>query len=74
VLWQADHVRPVSDGGGETPITNYRLLCPVCHGGVTHALMQDRKARATAPSPWAAAAREAREYKQPLPHVRRTRS
>lgn len=69
-MWQNDHVRPVSDGGGECGLDNFRLLCPPCHGGVTSVLMQERRGRKDAGSPWRAVASDAREYKQPLPGKR----
>ena len=30
-LWQADHITPVIEGGGECGIENYRTLCTPCH-------------------------------------------
>ena len=33
--WEADHILPVADGGGECGLENYRLLCRTCHLGVT---------------------------------------
>jgi 5-methylcytosine-specific restriction endonuclease McrA len=33
--WEADHILPVADGGGECGLENYRLLCRACHVGVT---------------------------------------
>lgn len=30
-LWQADHIVPVAEGGGECGIENYRTLCTACH-------------------------------------------
>jgi hypothetical protein len=33
--WEADHVLPVADGGGECGLENYRLLCRRCHVIVT---------------------------------------
>ena len=34
-LWEADHIVPVADGGGECGLENYRLLCRPCHVRVT---------------------------------------
>ncbi len=34
-LWEADHIVPVADGGGECGLENYRLLCRACHVSVT---------------------------------------
>jgi 5-methylcytosine-specific restriction enzyme A len=33
--WEADHILPVADGGGECGLENYRLLCRACHLTVT---------------------------------------
>jgi 5-methylcytosine-specific restriction enzyme A len=33
--WEADHIVPVADGGGECGLENYRLLCRDCHVQVT---------------------------------------
>jgi 5-methylcytosine-specific restriction protein A len=33
--WEADHIVPVADGGGECGLDNYRLLCRPCHVRVT---------------------------------------
>lgn len=44
-LWQADHVRAVSDGGGLCGMENLRTLCAPCHKTVTR---QQAKARALA--------------------------
>ena len=33
--WEADHILPVADGGGECGLENYRLLCRDCHVAVT---------------------------------------
>jgi 5-methylcytosine-specific restriction endonuclease McrA len=33
--WEADHIVPVADGGGECGLENYRLLCRACHVSVT---------------------------------------
>lgn len=37
-LWQADHIIPVVEGGGECGIENYRTLCTACHRKVTKEL------------------------------------
>lgn len=37
-LWQADHIVPVVEGGGECGIENYRTLCTECHKRETAAL------------------------------------
>ena len=33
--WEADHIVPVADGGGECGLENYRLLCRPCHVAIT---------------------------------------
>jgi 5-methylcytosine-specific restriction protein A len=33
--WEADHILPVADGGGECSLDNYRLLCRTCHVAIT---------------------------------------
>ena len=37
-LWDADHVVPVVEGGGECDLGNIRTLCLVCHRDVTRQL------------------------------------
>jgi 5-methylcytosine-specific restriction protein A len=34
-LWDADHIVPVFQGGGECGLSNMRTLCLMCHRGVT---------------------------------------
>merc|ERR1712085_100264 len=31
LFWQADHIVPVAEGGGECNLTNLRTLCTMCH-------------------------------------------
>jgi len=38
MFWQADHILPVSEGGGEADLTNFRTLCTPCHGRETQRL------------------------------------
>ncbi|EDQ88437.1 uncharacterized protein MONBRDRAFT_26139 [Monosiga brevicollis MX1] len=38
-LWQADHIVPVCEGGGEAEIEEFRTLCTVCHQGETQRLV-----------------------------------
>jgi 5-methylcytosine-specific restriction protein A len=45
--WEADHIIPVADGGGECALDNYRLLCRPCHLQVTLA-WRARRAAASA--------------------------
>lgn len=37
-LWQADHIKPVIEGGGECGLENLRTLCTACHKLETAAL------------------------------------
>lgn len=34
-LWDADHILPVAEGGGQCDLTNLRTLCLPCHREVT---------------------------------------
>ena len=34
-LWDADHIIPVKEGGGQCGLENIRTLCFVCHKEVT---------------------------------------
>jgi 5-methylcytosine-specific restriction protein A len=34
-LWQADHIVPVVEGGGECDLSNLRTLCTACHKRAT---------------------------------------
>ena len=47
-LWDADHIRPVAEGGGQCDLDNLRTLCIPCHREVT-AELRLRLARAFAP-------------------------
>ena len=37
-LWDADHIVPVSEGGGECDLSNMRTLCLKCHRQATNQL------------------------------------
>ncbi len=37
-LWDADHILPVCEGGGECDLQNIRTLCLACHRDVTYQL------------------------------------
>jgi 5-methylcytosine-specific restriction endonuclease McrA len=37
-LWDADHIVPVAEGGGQCDLTNMRTLCLRCHREATTAL------------------------------------
>jgi 5-methylcytosine-specific restriction protein A len=52
-LWQADHIKPVVEGGGECGLDNIRTLCTECHKRETAALANRRA--------------EARKLAKPLP-------
>ena len=41
--WEADHIVPVADGGGECGLDNYRLLCRPCHLRITLAWRASRR-------------------------------
>ena len=47
-LWDADHVLPVAEGGGECDLANLRTLCLVCHRHATAALLARLRDRAPA--------------------------
>lgn len=49
-LWDADHILPVAEGGGQCDLDNLRTLCLPCHREVTAELRRRLKARgASAP-------------------------
>ena len=39
-LWDADHIVPVAEGGGQCDLSNLRTLCLPCHREITAALRQ----------------------------------
>ena len=43
-FWQADHIVPVCEGGGECDLSNFRTLCTQCHHVETAALVKRRAA------------------------------
>jgi 5-methylcytosine-specific restriction enzyme A len=45
-LWDADHILPVVEGGGECDLANIRTLCLKCHRDATAELRQRRAASA----------------------------
>jgi 5-methylcytosine-specific restriction endonuclease McrA len=48
-LWDADHIIPVVEGGGECDLNNIRTLCLRCHRAATSALRERiRKAKVAA--------------------------
>ena len=42
-LWDADHILPVAEGGGECDLSNLRTLCLRCHRKATAALRERLK-------------------------------
>jgi 5-methylcytosine-specific restriction protein A len=44
-LWDADHILPVAEGGGECDLGNMRTLCLKCHQDATAALVKRLAAR-----------------------------
>ena len=44
-FWEADHITPVSEGGGECGLDNYRTLCVMCHRKETDELNRRLKQR-----------------------------
>ena len=44
-LWDADHILPVTEGGGECDLDNIRTLCLRCHRAAT-AQLRERIRRA----------------------------
>lgn len=45
--WEADHIVPVVEGGGECGLDNYRILCVWCHRKETAELAKRRAAART---------------------------
>lgn len=44
-LWDADHIVPVIEGGGECDLSNLRTLCLKCHRAATAALRSRQQRR-----------------------------
>jgi len=44
-LWDADHIVPVAEGGGECDLANMRTLCLKCHRRITAELRERLKTR-----------------------------
>jgi 5-methylcytosine-specific restriction endonuclease McrA len=47
-LWDADHILPVAEGGGECDLDNIRTLCLICHRRVTQELLIRLRQKRTA--------------------------
>lgn len=50
-LWDADHIVPVAEGGGECDLSNMRTLCLKCHREATAALRGRLKTTAKTTTP-----------------------
>lgn len=50
-LWDADHILPVVEGGGECDLKNIRTLCLICHRQQTQALRTRLSQRSRAELP-----------------------
>jgi 5-methylcytosine-specific restriction enzyme A len=54
-LWDADHILPVAEGGGECDLTNLRTLCLKCHrtrhSGAGNPARSRLSSRLTSPKP-----------------------
>ncbi|MBB5063751.1 HNH endonuclease signature motif containing protein [Granulicella mallensis] len=50
-LWDADHIRPVAEGGGQCDLDNLRTLCLPCHREATADLRLRLRANTTKPRP-----------------------
>ena len=46
-LWDADHIVPVVEGGGQCDLANMRTLCLKCHKEATAELRKRRRERTT---------------------------
>ena len=44
-LWDADHIVPVTEGGGECDLENIQTLCLRCHREATKRLRERMKGR-----------------------------
>ncbi len=53
-LWDADHIRPVAEGGGQCDLDNLRTLCLPCHREATAHLRRRLRAVARTDPPGAA--------------------
>ena len=47
-FWEADHIVPVAEGGGETSLDNFQTLCTPCHAKKTKAQADAKKHAARA--------------------------
>jgi len=44
-LWDADHIVPVAEGGGQCDLSNMRTLCLLCHKAETAELLKRMRAK-----------------------------
>ena len=44
-FWQADHIVPVAEGGGESALDNFQTLCVPCHEKKTKQQSEDNERR-----------------------------
>ena len=49
-LWDADHILPVAEGGGECDLENLRTLCLRCHRAATRELRERLRRTVWAPA------------------------
>jgi hypothetical protein len=45
-FWDADHIRPVAEGGGECGLDNMQTLCLWCHREKTAGMLRGAEGRA----------------------------
>ncbi len=65
-LWDADHIAPVAEGGGQCDLENIRTLCLPCHREVTAQLRHRLRARVSSAASSPASPRRTL-LKQPSP-------
>jgi 5-methylcytosine-specific restriction endonuclease McrA len=49
-LWDADHILPVAEGGGECDLENLRTLCLMCHREATAELRRRMRGKLCEPT------------------------
>ena len=50
-LWEVDHIKPVSEGGGLCGLDNLRTLCTPCHDAETRRLRMRLAGKCDDPAP-----------------------
>ncbi len=63
-LWDADHILPVCEGGGECDLSNIRTLCLKCHR-ITTAELRRRRKKLPAPQTSPQSSRSFEAFQQP---------